>query len=140
DPRKSRPPDSTPAQPSRLLNIQRRLLNPVRRRLLKQPYRKKFTFVSGKSFARFPLAPVSVTGQPLDDSVPQMEVTVHDPAQAEIGYKVIRDDDGFAILFQPLVPGDYTVAVRLADRHIRDSPFTVPIGTDRQRELMDKLG
>jgi len=101
---------------------------------------KKFTFVSGKSFARFPLAPVSVTGQPLDDSVPQMEVTVHDPAQAEIGYKVIRDDDGFAILFQPLVPGDYTVIVRLADRHIRDSPFPVPIGTDRQRELMDKMG
>jgi hypothetical protein len=101
---------------------------------------KKFTFVSGKSFARFPLAPVAANGQSLADSVPQMEVTVHDPAEAEIGYKVIKDDEGFAILFQPLVPGDYTVVVRHDGQHIRDSPFSVPIGTDKQKELMEKMG
>lgn len=95
--------------------------------------------MSGKSFARFPLDPTAANGQSLSDRVHELEVNVQDPANEEIGYKVIRDDDGFAILFQPLVPGDYTVTVRHQGQNIRDSPFAVPIGTDKQRELIEKL-
>ncbi len=36
---------------------------------------------------------------------------------------------GWAVIFQPMVAGEFTVSIEHNGKHIQDSPFTVPIGT-----------
>jgi len=84
----------------------------------------EFTPVSGKTFAKFSLADklIDQGGRPIR-VFQDLDITVTDPNDAQIGFKF----ENQAVVFQPLISGDYNIAVTWKGINIKGSPFVVPV-------------
>eukprot|EP01087_Luapelamoeba_hula_P016982 TRINITY_DN529_c0_g1_i1.p1 TRINITY_DN529_c0_g1~~TRINITY_DN529_c0_g1_i1.p1 ORF type:complete len:1445 (+),score=313.33 TRINITY_DN529_c0_g1_i1:188-4522(+) len=83
--------------------------------------------IPGRSFAKFPFTPLSAAGQPIAD-VSQLELVLTAPDGKEVAGKIQPEGAAYVVVFQPIIPGDYKIALAYNKEAIQGSPFTVEVG------------
>jgi len=86
--------------------------------------------IPGQSYAKFSFAEIvdDVTGSPLTSLLTQVLVGVTDPDGKNIPCKIY---EGTAVIWQPIVPGNYNITAEVGGRVVKGCPWLVPVNANQ---------